>query len=148
MDFLKHIMAVVLLKASTAATAVDVNTGSLTLDVSGVRNMNGKVIVALYDNAKAYRGADFEAAAAIAALRPAGGLVNVTFGNLKSGNYAAVVFHDENSNFDLDFRGEVPTEGYAFSGAKEQPDEPSFREASVPVGTAVKTVSLKLFYFN
>lgn len=147
MKILNHVVAALLIKTAAVA-ALEPNTGSLKVDASGVRNTNGKVMVAVYDDVKAYNGTDAVAAVAIAAVRPQNAHASVTFNNLKAGKYAAIIFHDENSNFDLDFSGEIPTEGYAVSGAKGRFDEPSFTEASVPVGGAAKTVSLKLFYFN
>ena len=67
-----------------------------------------------------------------------------SFEDLQNGPYAIAVFHDENTNYDLDLDGGYPVEGYATSGAKGPYDEPGFAQASVEAGA----VTVKIHYLQ
>jgi uncharacterized protein (DUF2141 family) len=65
----------------------------------------------------------------------------VVFNDLPPGEYAAAVFHDENSSgaFDTNFLG-LPEEGYGFSnGTRAGFGPPSFDEAAVAVTSEAVT---------
>jgi uncharacterized protein (DUF2141 family) len=101
----------------------------LTVTVSGLRNANGDVHIAIYDRADAFpesEGMVSEVKVAIAGKR-----ASHVFKNLRPAFYAVAVYHDENANHDFDtgFLG-MPLEGYAFSsGARVFLGPPSFDEA-------------------
>ena len=92
---------------AAAAHAADVK-----VTVERVPNARGKVHVDICDEAR-FLGPDCAYAAAVAARR---GRVVVTVANVPPGRYAAVVYHDENSNGDLDVNAlGMPKEAYGFS---------------------------------
>jgi uncharacterized protein (DUF2141 family) len=94
------------------AAAVAQAAGSITFEISNVRNARGNVYVAVCTQDKFLK--EDCAYNAHAAARP--GTVTVTVPNVPAGNYAAQAFHDENGNQKVDqgFLG-IPKEGIGFS---------------------------------
>lgn len=87
----------------------------LTVEVTNLRNKNGKISIGLYNNndntfasiSKSYKGVN---------LAIDNSKIIYTFKNIPNGIYAISVIHDENENKKLDknFFG-IPKEGYGFS---------------------------------
>jgi uncharacterized protein (DUF2141 family) len=90
-------------------TAVDV-----TLNISGLRNDRGQLLVCLTNNAKAFPDCTKDASA-LKKLVPVSQAGHVVFSNIAPGTYAAAIVHDENSNNKMDVRVFIPREGFAFS---------------------------------
>lgn len=106
--------------------------GTLRLEVSGVRNDKGHVLVALYrpedgfseTKATAFRKVNVEAKS---------GTVVIELSGLPPGQYALAVFHDENDNNQIDtgFLG-LPVEGFCFSNdARGLFGPPKFKDAAL-----------------
>jgi uncharacterized protein (DUF2141 family) len=138
--------------------AIPAQAGDLTVTVVGVRSDAGALMIGLYDNAERFRNG-IVTATHIGLLKDKGRLVGVAmrartgsqsmgFIQLPPGQYAVIVFHDENDNgiLDEDALGK-PTEGYGFSNNaiglfSAQP----FNDAAVTVGSADKSISISLTY--
>jgi uncharacterized protein (DUF2141 family) len=121
---------------------------TLTVNVSGIRNAEGKVLVALYrepagfpdtpKNALRKELVDIDAKALTA---------KAVFADVPPGSYAVAVLHDENGNGDMDknFLG-IPKEGH---GASKNPSPmmraPTFDEAKFTM-SAPATLEIKLQY--
>ena len=74
--------------------------------------------------------------------------MRVTFSDIKPGNYAVSVFHDENQNKDLD-QGMLgkPKEGYGFSNnVMGLIGPPSFKKARFYVPDGKSSIAIKLKY--
>jgi uncharacterized protein (DUF2141 family) len=126
--------AVAAFLTTSAVAAAD-----LTLRINHVRSDAGVISVALYD-AKDRFLAD-GAAVRTTDVRAMEGETPVVFNDLPPGEYAAAVFHDENSSgaFDTNFLG-LPEEGYGFSnGTRAGFGPPSFDEAAVAVTSEAVT---------
>lgn len=130
--------------ATTDSAATDDRT--VTVQVTGVKNTAGKLLVALYADADAFPNDDDEAVKRTATTID-GTPVTVTFNDVPAGTYAVAVIHDENDNTELDtnFFG-VPKEGFGFSNGAEAGTfgPPDFDEAAIEVDgatTAPVTVS-------
>ncbi len=97
----------VLLAAALAQAA-----GSITFEVSNVRNARGHVLVAVCPQGKFLK----EDCAYNGTASARAGTVTVVVPNVPPGDYAAQAFHDENNNENVDqnFIG-IPKEGVAFS---------------------------------
>jgi uncharacterized protein (DUF2141 family) len=83
-------------------------------------------------------------------MRPAKtGDVELLFGDLAAGEYAVMLFHDENGNqkMDSNLLG-IPTEGYGFSNeAKGRFGPPKFSEMKVIIGADGRvTTAAKMTY--
>lgn len=109
---------------------------SLTVEVSGVRDAAGRVLVSLCGDADGQfpGGCNTHSGMADAAE----GTVTVRIDGVPAGRYALQGFHDANGNY----RAEIPPEGYAFGNDVAFP--PSFSTAAVEVrGEARTTVRMQ-----
>jgi uncharacterized protein (DUF2141 family) len=119
------------------------SSGTLTVEIKGIKNVKGDIRVALY-NVKEDFLTNRLFTGQIAKVRGESALVQFT--NLPFGSYAISVFHDENENGKLDtgLFG-VPKEPYGFGndsmGVLGPPD---FEEASVDFQAKTATHSISL----
>jgi len=125
---------------ATAANAAD-----LTVTIAGVRNSNGSVAAAVFNNET-----NFPKAPPFAAFRikASSGPISFTAHNLPPGKYAMTSYHDENDNgkLDADPIG-LPTEGYGVSNdAREPLGPPQFSKASFDIGDQGKTITINIKY--
>jgi uncharacterized protein (DUF2141 family) len=120
---------------------------TLTVKVTGLRNDQGRLAVALFSSAAAFPRQETALRGQMAAI--AGGHAAVTFHDLPPGTYAVAVLHDENSNqkMDFNFLG-MPLEGYGFSNdAAAFFGPPSFASAAFRLLPRPSTVSIRARYF-
>lgn len=130
----------VALAAFSAATA---QASQLTVEITDLRTEKGAVMVALIDSAAGWN--DGSKAIARRKLTPEGDKLTLAFDDLKPGQYAVQVMHDENGNGKLDtnFIG-MPTEGYGFSNNPQVMRRPTYDEARFELGADDATVAVKL----
>jgi uncharacterized protein (DUF2141 family) len=122
---------------------------SVTVNVNGVRDQSGNIIICLWrqqdDGFPLCSSSSAFAHQAIAATDSA---VAVTFQNIPAGEYAISAFHDEDEDGSLDrgFMGR-PEEGIAISNmSQERRERPSFESAKFSLN-GTQTLSLSLRYF-
>ena len=130
-----------LLACALAAATLPAFAAELTFEVTGIEGAEGQVMVVLYDEAgflkKPLMGVR---------LAPAGKTVSGTFGEVPTGFYAVIAFHDENANGKLDrnLLG-IPTEKLGFSNnAKGMMGPASFADAKFEVTDTSKAVVVTL----
>jgi uncharacterized protein (DUF2141 family) len=120
--------------------------GVLEVTVTGIRNSNGHVLVAVCDRKTflsptcAYHGR--------ASAQPGPVVVRIT--GIPAGVYAVEAYHDENDNKQLDrnFIG-MPKEGMGFSrDAPMRFGPPDFADAAVTVPANGGAVSFEMRYFD
>ena len=126
-----------------AAVAAEVR-----VTVTGLRNGEGAVACALFDSAEAFLEAGRQRFGR--RVPAATGSVTVTFSDVPPGDYAAVAYHDENANEELDrnILG-VPIEGLGFSNGQRPSafGPPTFEAARVPVaGEGVTGITVEIHY--
>lgn len=87
---------------------------SIIVHVTGYRNLEGDMIVALYKNSDQFPN---EPALTVIQKKEAvtSDTLSIIFKNLLPGNYAVSVLDDENSNDAMDKRLLIPREGFCFS---------------------------------
>jgi uncharacterized protein (DUF2141 family) len=111
--------------------AVTTRENVLHVRVIDLRNSNGKVVCTLYNSADAFPSDDSKALATVSApIQFDAGTCKFT--GVRPGQYALVVFHDENNNgqFDRDELG-LPKEEYGFSNdLKPEFAPPNFSQAA------------------
>jgi len=114
-------LLVALLLASIAAAQTPIPTPSappqnpLDIEVIGLRNDSGEVGCSLFNDAQAFPRDDSKVLHHIWAPIHAGKAV-CEFTGLAPGDYAAVVFHDENGDHEFNMNAfAMPMEGYGFS---------------------------------
>ena len=122
--------------------------GDLQIEITGLRNSKGTVLVALYDNAE-YFPDESSRTAAHGSATIVNGKAMVHFTNLPSGKYAAAIFHDENNNGKMDFNMlGIAKEGYGFSNnAKAKFGPPSFAKAAFLLSANKTNLGIKATYF-
>ncbi len=136
--FKKELLAFLLLATTAQAATVQVN-------VQGVRNNHGSILVALCTKADFLRPHCQWHGSALATP----GSVTVTIPNVPSGTYAAQAFHDENANGRLDrsMLG-LPKEAMGFSNnAPMHMAPPRFDAASFTVSADPTRISFVLRYY-
>lgn len=135
---MKKLLIIALLGAAGAASAATVQ-----VRVDGVRNDTGVVQVALCDEATYPK--DCRLTTSVPAKA---GSVTVELPNVPAGSWAALAYHDENTNKKLDtnFVG-MPKEGYGFSnGAKGTFGPPKFKDTAITVGEGTTSATVILKY--
>ena len=122
-------------------------TAALMVKVSGLRNDQGRVAVALFSSAAAFPRQ--EKALRGQLVRISRGRAAVTFRDLAPGTYAVAVLHDENDNAKMDFNFlGMPLEGYGFSNdAAALFGPPSFGSAAFRLLARPSVVSISARYF-
>ena len=119
--------------------------GNIEVTVRNIEEAKGSIRVGLFTNETDF----LKKAAEGKVVKATGAEVKVVFENLKAGEYAVSVIHDENENGELDTNGiGMPKEGFAFgNNAMGMFGPPSFEKAKVVVDkTTVKQV-IELKYF-
>jgi len=116
----------------------------LKVSVVGLKTDKGDVHIALYDKPEDFP--DSEGMRSEEEVSASGKQASLVFRDLKPGNYAIAVYHDENGNHDFD-QGflDIPLEDFGFSnGARAFFGPPSFEEASfiLPVTGAETIIDL------
>ena len=91
------------------------NTGTVVIEVNGLKNTDGQLFISLYNNADDFPEVDKEYLIIVVDSIP-GTTVTVRFEDIPYGDYAMAMFHDENRSGEIDknFFG-IPKEGYCFS---------------------------------
>jgi uncharacterized protein (DUF2141 family) len=129
-----------LLAASIAPSLSEA--AELSIEVKGVANDSGTVLVALYDKADTWMKVAVKYAKAVA--KKDGVLIVVK--DLPEGEYAVSIFHDENNNgkFDTNALG-MPIEPYAFSNdASGSFGPPTYEQAKFKLDAEKKSIIINL----
>ncbi|MEL6641692.1 MAG: DUF2141 domain-containing protein [Pseudomonadota bacterium] len=106
----------------------------LNITIDGLRNDKGEVLVFVFDRARPFERLNVWGAAHFAQIKASAGQIEVTFESLNQGPYAVFLFHDENSDEDLNASDTALFEGVGATGAPRPDDDPNFAQASVMPG--------------
>lgn len=135
------------LAALTAALSLlaltNVQAADLNVEVAGIAEAKGEVMVALFNKSEGWLRKGVIASTATAAQV---GTVKVSFPNLAEGDYAVSVIHDLNSNKRLDSNAVgMPIEPYGFSNdAAGNFGPPTYDQAKFKFGPESKSITIKL----
>jgi uncharacterized protein (DUF2141 family) len=140
--------------------ALPVNASELRITVEGIRSPDGTILIGLYDSLESFTRAiklsdkegflnDPNRFAAVALRANAAKKSAVVFTNLDPGQYAIILFHDENGNGKLDTNAwGVPTEPYGFSNnVRGLLSPPAFEKAVMQINSD-KAVRIVLIYHD
>lgn len=122
--------------------------GSLFVEIAGLRNSNGYLLLALFNTADGFPD-NREKAYRKLRVKAEQGTMKLEIKDLPAGTYAFGVVHDENDNQKLD-KGlfGIPKEGFCFSRqAMGTAGPPAFDAASVKVNNSVTVQQLKIKYW-
>jgi uncharacterized protein (DUF2141 family) len=122
-------------------------TCSLTVDVNDLRNSDGTVLFALYNNEDAFPDEHYKKYFKKLTGNIVNGASSVTFENLPAGKYAVNILHDEDSNGRIKKGLILPKEGIGFSNYQSIgiSNKPSFEKASFEL-LGNKGISVKMIY--
>jgi uncharacterized protein (DUF2141 family) len=110
----------------------------LTIDIKGITNDKGVVLIGLYDKADTW----MKKAVKFASVAAKPDSVSVMIKDLPEGEYAASIFHDENGNGKLDANAVgMPIEPYSFSNdAAGNFGPPTFEQAKFKLDGEKKSI--------
>jgi uncharacterized protein (DUF2141 family) len=135
-----------LLALPLLVSAAPVETGEVTVPVSGLRSTSGQVLACLTTQAKGFPDCTRDAAARKLAVS-ADGVVTFRFSALPPGRYAISLLHDENGNGKADMMLILPREGFGFSrDAAVRLGPPKFATAAFAVDGDAVTVPVRMRY--
>lgn len=121
----------------------------ITIEVNNLRNQNGSLLLAVFDNQKAFKSLDYKQAIASISMKMHANNQKMTLHDMPEGNYAITILHDENNNGKLDMNErEFPIEGYAYSNNVGEADAPIFEDASFIHSNKTSSQSLKMIYIK
>jgi uncharacterized protein (DUF2141 family) len=131
--------ALLALGAATAAQA-----GPVEVDVTGLR-AGGTLYVALQSRDEFLKPGGIYGR--MIAAPKAGDLV-VQFADVKPGDYAVTLWHDDDGNgrFDVDRASGRPLDGWAFSGAKALTGAPAFDDVKIAIPGEGMKLSMPVHY--
>ncbi len=135
---LRHFVVTVSLLSAAAASAAD-----LTVRIDGVRTQVGQLMLSLVDSSAGWDNkAKPVAARQVAADAET---IELVFPDLAAGDYALMVFHDENDNGKLDSNliG-MPVEGYGFSNNPQVMRKPTWDESRFTLADEGQVVVIDL----
>jgi uncharacterized protein (DUF2141 family) len=125
-----------------------VSDASLRIEISDIRNAIGDVGCLIFNGPDGYPESH-EKAHRESYIKMMSGTAVCEFKNIAPGEYAAIVFHDENLNRKLDknFLG-IPREGYgASNNVRPAMSAPGFKEATVSIKAATpNSIAIKMGY--
>ena len=136
-----------ILLAEENTPAVTTQTGTITVHITGLKNLEGKLGVSLYNSKKGFPGKHQQAYAS-ALKNVTGSTASVLFEHLPYGTYAVSIMHDENNNGKLDtnFIG-MPKEGVGVSNnPKIGMGGPKFNDSVFPLDTKELEVTVAMRY--
>jgi uncharacterized protein (DUF2141 family) len=136
------LLAIIFLLATTSSVFGQSN---IEVTVRNIEDEKGSIRVGLFTNDDDF----LKKAVDGKVVKATGKEVKVVFENLKPGEYAVSVIHDENDNGELDKNGVgMPKEGFAFgNNAMGMFGPPSFEKAKVVVEKVPVKQVIELKYF-
>tara|TARA_R110002050_G_scaffold291824_1_gene446656 strand:- start:494 stop:913 length:420 start_codon:yes stop_codon:yes gene_type:complete len=106
------LLTIAIILTSILGTNAQEETFNLTVNISGLESDNGKVMIALYNDAEQFLSKRYKSAM----IKSTDKKVTYIFEGVPKGEYAVSFFHDENDNnkMDTNFIG-IPKEDYGCS---------------------------------
>lgn len=132
---------------SHAGAMASANTSSLTVNVSGLRNAKGNVLVCVTANPKYFPNCSKDPASFRAKVS-ARSASTISFEGMPAGTYAAALMHDENANSKLDTAAFIPKEGFGFSrNPAVVTGPPKFKSAAFALnGAGSQSIKMKYMF--
>jgi uncharacterized protein (DUF2141 family) len=127
----------------TGATAV--RAGDVTVQVSGLRNQVGQIVVALHNSPESFPSRWAKALVVRRTVASAGAAV--TFENVPPGRYAIIALHDEDGDGEMtkSFVG-LPVEGFGTSNNPRFFGPPRYASAAIDLRESVM-IPIRIVYY-
>ncbi len=143
-QLIKMTLFVALLSISFGFSTTAFAQHTLTVEVSNIKSDKGTIMIALFKGEAGFPKDDSKAIKKTF-VNVKGGKATITFTDLKAGDYAFALFHDENGNKEMDSNMfGIPKEGYGFStNYKPKMSAPDFDEADFKIeGDTVQKIKV------
>lgn len=136
------------LGAGSAGLAAPAAAGTVTITVTDLRNSEG-VVRACMTTVESVFPRCAKDPNSYRTVVPAGETVTIRFNNVRPGEYAIALLHDENEDGKANrVLGMAPREGFGFSrDAPVRMAPPEWDDAVFTVGTASQRVTIRMRYF-
>lgn len=136
------------LGAGSAGLAAPASAGTVTITVTDLRNSEG-VVRACMTTVESVFPRCAKDPNSYRTVVPAGETVTIRFNNVRPGEYAIALLHDENEDGKANrVLGMAPREGFGFSrDVPVRMAPPEWDDAVFTVGTASQRVTIKMRYF-
>ena len=135
-----------LLLSGGAGAAATAGSADLQVKLSGLRSAKGVVHLCLTPDAARFMHCK-DNPAAIARTIPAARAAALDLGQVKPGNYALLIVHDENGNGKLDMTFGIPREGFGFSNNPAmKPRKPKWEEIRFTMPPKATTQQIRIRY--
>ena len=143
---LKRYLFMAIMSLATYSTAS--GTASLQVQIDDLRNTNGVVQVAIYNQDGTIPDENYQNHYQLKTSEIFNNSVTVTFDNLAYGTYAINAIHDENNNGQVDKGFILPKEGIGFSNytSINLSNRPNFKDASFNLPKDM-TIKVTMIYF-
>jgi len=122
----------ILFSLEAVASAAACNSGQMNIKINMIKAVKGQILVAVHVSSETYLKKKQEPFLSTSVAVSSTGTQQLHLCDVPEGDYAIAVFHDENSNGELDtgFLG-IPKEPYGFSNNPKSLRPPSFEEATL-----------------
>ncbi|MGF1549810.1 MAG: DUF2141 domain-containing protein [Sphingomonadaceae bacterium] len=138
----QHLFLAACLGIATAATPAPQAT--VTVHVENVRAAPGPLYLSLQKEAEFMQNRGSYGAVL---AEPETGTATLVIADVAPGEYAPVVWHDDNGNGAFDMgEDNRPLDGWSMVGARQLTGEPRFEEVRIVVDEARETVELEMVY--
>jgi uncharacterized protein (DUF2141 family) len=132
--------------ALTSAAAATAPTAKLEVNIHGLRNMKGNVLVCVTANPRFFPDCSKDPKSFRATV-PARDSAQVSFRGIAQGTYAIALIHDENGNDKMDMAVFIPKEGFGFSrNPAIRTGPPKFKAAAFAIDAAEVSQRIKMKY--
>lgn len=133
---------------SSYSIAQETKSGTLTINVNGVKNQTGKIRISIYNSADGFPNSPNKAKYfAEGVIKDKSSIIEIK--DLPYGSYAVSLIHDENNNLKVEtnFLG-IPKEGIGMSNdAKGTFGPPSFDEAKFNFSKENQVIKINMVYY-
>ncbi len=122
--------------------------GKLTVEIDGLRNKIGQVCASIFASSQGFPN-NRDRVLQKQCIKINDTSLKVTFDNLKAGNYAVAVMHDQNNDLNLNRNNlGMPIEGFGFSRNPEvRTSAPKFGDAVILVAGPNTNIQIQMKYF-
>lgn len=134
------ILTLALILTTILSYAQDEKGITLTVTVENAKNDNGNMLVSLHSNETFMKGKGIDNLES----KIVDGKSTITFENVKPGEYAIMVLHDENENNTMDFEPNgMPKESYGMSNNPRSFGPPAYGDAKFLVANEDMDISIR-----
>ncbi|WP_198409171.1 DUF2141 domain-containing protein [Magnetospira sp. QH-2] len=137
--------ATVALVAGMVGVSVESRAADLEVVINGLRDHGGTVRAFIWKGEEDFR--DYAKATHSTRFNSRPGRAVLAFSGLEPGQYAIMVYHDEDNDQELDrFLGMIPTEGWALSNNPKITGRPAFEDAAVTIEDPGAQIVVRMVY--